>query len=360
MILKTYQTYIIKNYLTTLLKISLIFLSLTMILNVFEEINFFKDSEVSIAIILTLTIINAPSILYEIFPFIFLITSQFFFIKIMDQKELSVYKNFGIENIKILKIIGLSSLIIGIFIATIFYNFSAKLKFLYYNLKNDYSSDNKYLAVITHNGIWIKDEVSNSIYIVNAQKISENFLINVDVSEFDKNFELIRNINAKKIDISNKKWSIKNATTLNKNNEIKENIDLFINSNFDLEKINSLYSNLSSLTIWELYKLKKDYVDLGYSSIGINTQIQKIISFPLYVALMTIIATIVMLNIKPNKSKVFYLVLGIALSVIIFYLSNFINILGKNERLPMILAIWLPLIILSIFNMIGMVRLNEK
>ena len=193
-----------------------------------------------------------------------------------------------------------------------------------------------------------------------ATEISENFLINVDVSEFDKNFELIRNINAKKIDISNKKWSIKNATTLNKNNEIKENIDLFINSNFDLEKINSLYSNLSSLTIWELYKLKKDYVDLGYSSIEINTQIQKIISFPLYVALMTIIATIVMLNIKPNKSKVFYLVLGIALSVIIFYLSNFINILGKNERLPMILAIWLPLIILSIFNMIGMVRLNEK
>ena len=156
----------------------------------------------------------------------------------MDQKELSVYKNFGIENIKILKIIGLSSLIIGILIATIFYNFSAKLKFLYYNLKNDYSSDNKYLAVITHNGIWIKDEVNNSIFIVNAQKISENFLINVDVSEFDKNFELIRNINAKKIDISNKKWSIKNATTLNKNNEIKENIDLFINSNFDLEKIN--------------------------------------------------------------------------------------------------------------------------
>ena len=102
MILKTYQTYIIKNYLTILLKISLIFLSLVMILNVFEEINFFKDSEVSIAIILTLTIINAPSILYEIFPFIFLITSQFFFIKIMDQKELSVYKNFGIENIKIL------------------------------------------------------------------------------------------------------------------------------------------------------------------------------------------------------------------------------------------------------------------
>ena len=360
MILKTYQTYIIKSYLTVLLKISLIFLSLIMILNVFEEINYFKESNISLSIPLTLTIINAPSVLYEIFPFIFLIAGQFFFIKIMDQKELSVYKNFGIENINLLKIIGLSSLVLGITIATIFYNFSAKLKFFYYDLKNNYSSDHKYLAVITHNGIWIKDEINDKIFIVNAQKIHENFLINVDISEFDKNFELVRNISSQKIDISNKKWEIKNAIISNKNNELSEHINLFVKSNFDIEKINSLYSNLSSLTIWELYKLKKDYIDLGYSSIEINSQIQKVISFPFYVALMTIISTIVMLNINSNKSKVFYLILGIALSVVIFYISNFINILGKNGKLPMILSIWLPLIILSIFNMIGMVRLNEK
>ncbi len=360
MILKTYQTYIIKNYLVVLLRISLIFLCLIMVLNVFEEINYFKDSNSSLTVPLTLTIINAPSILYEIFPFIFLITSQFFFIKVMDQKELSVYKNFGIENINILKIIGLCSLVLGLAIATIFYNFAAKLKFFYYDLKNNYSSDHKYLAVITHNGIWIKDEINDNIYIVNAQKIDKNLLINVDISEFDENFQLIRNINSKEIDISNKKWSIKNATISNKNNEISENIDLFITSNFDIEKINSLYSNLSSLTIWELYKLKKDYTDLGYSSIEINSHINRIISFPFYVALMTIVATIIMLNIKYNKSKVFYLVLGIALSVIIFYITNFINILGKNGKLPMLLSIWLPLIILSIFNMIGMVRLNEK
>ena len=59
MILKTYQTYIIKNYLVILLRISLIFLSLVMILNVFEEINYFKDSSSSLTMPLTLTIINA-------------------------------------------------------------------------------------------------------------------------------------------------------------------------------------------------------------------------------------------------------------------------------------------------------------
>ena len=41
----------------------------------------------------------------------------------------------------------------------IFYSASAKLNFLYLDIKNKYSDDNKYLAVVTKNGLWIKDEI---------------------------------------------------------------------------------------------------------------------------------------------------------------------------------------------------------
>ena len=86
--------------------------------------------------------------------------------------------------------------------------------------------------------------IISELEIVNDKPPSDSF-----ISEFDKNFQLIRNINSKEIDISNKKWSIKNATTLNKNNEIKENIDLFINSKFDLEKF---YDNrLAKDLLWK-------------------------------------------------------------------------------------------------------------
>ena len=34
--------------------------------------------------------------------------------------------------------------------------------------------------------------------------------------------------------------------------------------------------------------------------------------------------------------------------------------LGKNERIPIMLSIWLPIIILSIISLIGTARLNEK
>jgi lipopolysaccharide export system permease protein len=59
----------------------------------------------------------------------------------------------------------------------IFYNLSAKFKFFYLDLKNDYASDDKYLAVINENGLWIRDEIDGNINIINADKIEENYLV---------------------------------------------------------------------------------------------------------------------------------------------------------------------------------------
>ena len=86
MILKTYQIYLSKVFASTLFKTFLVFLSLAFILNIFEEVNFFKDMDVSITLPIFLTFLNIPSVIFDIFPFIFLITAQFAFIKLMEQK----------------------------------------------------------------------------------------------------------------------------------------------------------------------------------------------------------------------------------------------------------------------------------
>ena len=188
MILKVYQSYISKQFLLTFLKTVLVFTTLSFILNIFEEINFFKDLNVSIGIPVFLTLLNIPSIIFEIFPFIFLITTQFFFIKLIEQNENISFKNFGLSNSKIIKLLSVLSFFIGIIIVTIFYNLSSNLKFSYLNIKNSYAKDNKYLAVITENGIWIKDEKKGITSIINAKALKGEYLTNVDIVDFDKDF----------------------------------------------------------------------------------------------------------------------------------------------------------------------------
>ena len=360
MILKVYQNYIGKQFLITFIKTVFIFFTLAFILNIFEEINFFKDLNVSIGLPIFLTFLNIPSIIFQIFPFIFLITTQFFFIKLIEQNENISFKNFGLSNSKIIKLLAILSFFIGVIIVTIFYNLSSNLKHSYLNIKNTYAKDNKYLAVITENGIWIKDAKDGITSIINAENLKGKFLNNVDIVQFDKNFNFIQNVSTDKIDIENKTWKSNNALLNNEKESNQRLSDYQLNTNIDFQDINSLFSNLTSLSIFELNQLKNKYDDINYSSIEVDSALQKIISFPFYLMLMTILSSTIMMNIKQNRTKIFHLIFGILISVIIYYLSFFFEELGKNEQVPVVVSIWIPLLMISIVSMINLVRINEK
>jgi lipopolysaccharide export system permease protein len=360
MILKTYQSFITKKFINTLLKITLIFYSLVFIMNIFEEINFLKNSDTNFYLPIILTFLNSPSVLYEIFPFIFLISTQFFYMELIDKNELLVLKNHGVSNFQVLKMLLIISALIALIINVIFYNISSNLKFLYLDLKNDFAKDNKYLAVITENGLWIKDEINNKINIINAEKIIDNELLNVEIIQFNNNFIFEKTIVAEKVNVEEYEWKINNAKVSkdNFNKSIKK--DLTFQSNFNSEKINNLFSNLSSLTFFELRNTKKNYGELGYSTSDIDTHIQKIFAYPFYLIIMTLFSSIIMINIKHNKPKIFNLTLGILLSVVIYYINYFSAVLGQNLSLPVSVAVWSPMLIIFLACSIGLVRINEK
>ncbi len=360
MFLKIYQKYIIKNFLSIMLKTSFVFFSLIIIIGIFEELSFFSQMDVNFYLPIMLVIMNSLSFLYVTFPFIFLVTAQFFFITILDSNELIAFKNYGLSNNKILSIIALTSFFAGILIISVFYNVSAILKFKYFDLKNEYTNDNKYLASITENGLWIKDDNGSEVYFVNAERVSTNKLHNVEILVFNKNFQLNRSIFTKEADISNNKWLMNEAIVTKPNGNRKILSDYSLISNFNYIKITNLYSDLSALNIYELIKLRNDYKNINYSITEIDIHIKRIFSYPFFLTIMTIFSSIIMLNIKHQKPKIFYAVGGVLMSVLIYYMNFFFGALGKNEQIPIFLAIWLPIFLLSIISLIGMVRLNEK
>jgi len=359
MILNTYKKYILSLFSKTLVEIILIFFSLILIINLFEEINFLKNENVSGYYPIFLSLLNTPSIIFDILPFIFLISTLLFFIKLINKNELSIFKYTGITNNQVLSIIVFFSFIIGIFLIFAFYTFSSKLKNQYLLIKNGFSSDDKYLAVITENGLWIRDEINETINITTADKINNNLLINVSIVQFDKNYNLLQLIQSKKVNIKSKNWNI-DEPLITKDNVTVELEILKFNSNFDIEIINNLFSNLSSMSLMQLNKLKKDYKKLGYSTVGIEVYENKIISVPIYLAIMTLLSGIIMFNSKYKKSKIFNIILGISLSVVIYYVNYFSGLLGETGKIPIILSVWLPMIILMLISLIGLVRINEK
>ena len=357
--MKTYIKFLSKTYLSSFFYVLLIMFSLIFILNLLSELDFFKDINVNSYFPIYLSLLNSPTFIFEMFPFIFLISTQLFFITLFNNNQLSIFKYSGLKNSKILIIISLMSFILGILIITLFYSFSSCLKNFYLDLKTNYTSDGKYLAVITKNGLWIKDVVDDKILIINSVKIDQNYLVDAYISEFNKNFEIKRNIVSPKIDISDKNWIIYEAKVFDRNTKQKFEI-VEMTTNFDYLVIQNLFSNLSSLSILELLELRKNYKSLNYSLIEIDIQLLKLISFPIYLMLMTIFSSVIMMNTKELKSSIIKISIGLFFSVIIYYLFNFFNVLGKTEKINIFISVLLPIILLTVVNSLMIRRFNEK
>ena len=357
--MKTYTKFLVGGFIKSFLNVFFVMMSLVFILNILKEIEFFSNKDVNSLYPIYLSIMSSPSIIFEMFPFIFLIGTQFFFIKLFNNDEINIFKYSGLKNIQIIKILSLVSFFIGILTITLFYSFSSNLQHYYLQIKNQFSEDKLYLAVINKNGLWIKDVVGNKTNIINSSKVNNNFLTNTFISTFDKDFNLVESITSDKIDISKNEWLIYDATIFK--NNISQKIDLVkFRSNFDQKRIESLFSNLSSLSLLKLIDLKKNYESLNYSTVDVDMQIYKIVTYPLFLVIMTILSSIIMLNTKKSNSKVIKIVIGLFFSVVIYYINNLFNVMGSTERIPLIVSVWTPIIFLTLVNLIMLININEK
>jgi len=357
---KTYQKYIFSKFIKKYTYISIIFFSLGIVIGILEEISFFKDIEEKVFLPYFLTLLNAPSNLFQIFPFIFFLTTQLFFFDLYKNDELDLFKKSGLKNTIIIKNLFFLSVIMGIFIILIFYNLSSTLKFYYSEIKNELSLDNKYLAMVTKSGLWIKDEVNGEKLIIKSEIMNKNFLKNVIINKFDADYNLTQIIQSPKIDITNKQWILNSPIVTIDNISQKLDNNLVLATNFDYKKISNIFGDNSTLNFKKILNLLKDYKNLGYSTNEIMLHLLNIITLPFFYSILTVMGSVTMINFTKQKSIIFQITTGIIISVILYYIIFIFNALGLTGKIPTYLAIFFPLIIISFISIIGLVRINEK
>ena len=362
MMLKQYENYLTKLFLKNILIILIVFIFLSFFLNIFEEIKYFENKENEIYYPIVLTILNIPSIIFEILPFIFLLGVMFFFISLYENEEIELLRSNGINNLKITMIISIVSLVTGILLIVIYYSFSANLKSLYLNIKYKYSNTGDHLAVVNEDGLWMKEisENGNRIFIINARNYRVDNLQNLKITELDNNYKLINTIVSENADITEKKWLLTNVKIFSEDKKTQNlNIYQYVSS-FDGEIISNLYSNLNSLNILQLIELRENYKSIGYSATDVKLHLNKIYSTPFYLTLTTIIGALLMFKLSFIKSRFFLIVIGVLVSVIFYYINYFSILFGKNETLPVEASIWLPQILIFLICALGLTRLNEN
>ena len=105
--------YLLFGYFKTIMKVILIFYCFGIVLNLFEEIEFFKNLGTSIIMPITLTALYIPNMMIKLLPFIIFISSMWYLLSLRNSKDLLTLKVFGYSNLKIFFLLASTSFILG-------------------------------------------------------------------------------------------------------------------------------------------------------------------------------------------------------------------------------------------------------
>jgi len=129
---------------------------------------------------------------------------------------------------------------------------------------------------------------------------------------------------------------------------------------YDIKKIKSLYSNLDTISFWNIKNEINLLKERGYSTKEMEAKLQRSYAFPFFLLSMILLSSVFTLGIKFKENNWTYVFIAIIASVLIYFFNDFSAVLGKTEKLPIEVAVWMPIAIIFIFSAVGIIHANQK
>jgi len=355
--------YLLSSFLKTIFKVILIFYSFGIILNLFEEIEFFKNIDTTILTPITLTALYIPNMLIKLFPFIIFISSMWFLLHLRNSKDLLTLKVFGYSNFKIFFVLATTSFIFGWIILFAVNPITSSMVKYYEKTKSKYSRDVDHLVAVNKNGLWIKENINNNYRIVSADTSKTNILKNIKIFNLDDNYNLIEIVNAKTADISKTDWVLNDVTFNSFKDGISKQISekkYVIQSKYDYMKITSIFRNFDAMSFVDLLLNYKELQNKGYNKTYLDQNLNSLLSLPFFLFLMTGLASILTMNTLKKSNNSTFIIVGLITCVAVYYFKDLSFALGQANRISLSLAAWVPVVTIGLFTSIGVLQINEK
>ena len=355
--------YLLSGFFKTVFKVILIFYCFGLILNLFEEIEFFKNLNVTLFIPISLTAMFIPSLIIKMLPFIIFISSLWFLLYLRNSTDLLNLKVFGYSNFSIFFTLAFSSFIFGWIVLFAVNPFTSVMVKYYEQTKSKYSKDIDHLVSINKNGLWIKESLDFGHRIITADKINQNILKKITVFDLDKNYNLIQKIYSETGDISQNNWALNEVSIMKFKNGIiqedrKKNHSIY--SKYDQKKINSLFRNFDTMSFLDLVLNYRDLQARGYNKTFLNQNLNSMLSLPFFLFMMTALASILTMNTLKKSNNFTFIIVGLIACVAVYYFKDLSLALGKTDRISLSLAAWIPVAVIGLFSSIGILQINEK
>lgn len=346
--------YIAKNFLIRFFQVVFCFSLMIFFFNLLDLAEKLRDSGLAFYMIAFMALLQIPPFINDIVASLVLIAAIITFFLLSSRSEITVIRMSGFSLWQILRPLGLTAVLLGIFWVTIFNSLSVQMTKKFNLLEGKYGRNETREVIAPINGIWLKQtNVDNSAeeLVIRVKKVFRETMEFEDVTVwfFNNNGQFYKKIDAATMRLEDDSWVLKNAI-LNDAETINKNLKTIaiptnLEADFVMQKVVNNFQDVKLFSILELPALITDLQSAGFNSTKFKVYFHSLLSKPLLFLAMIFIACYFGLNHIRDRNGALMIFFGMVVGIILYILSSIILSLGSSGLIPIFASTWVIAVI---------------
>ena len=335
-------SYLIKIYLKNILLVLLIFLFLIFLIDFIEiyrraseKINFNNNGNF-FSILMYLSLLKLPLTIKNILPISILISSVITFMKWRQNNYFVIVRTVGISLKKTIFLPCILVLSIGLLSLFFLHPLAKYCNYKYKSLENKYFCHKVEETIsLSKNGIWIRKKTIDGFLIIKSENITKNknVLNNVEIFRFDNNNNFINKLIANTASLKGNILILKKGKNFNPQITNKS-FDIFSIKLSDKFNTFNLDSEIAeNMNLFDLYNYITLMKELGVNYSNHLIYLLKELLEPILILSLILISAPLILKNNERKFPLTIICLTILIGFVIYFLVDFMYVLGSMEKL---------------------------
>ena len=297
-----------------------------------------------------LALLNLPSSVYQVLPLIIIISSASVFLSLARNSELIVFRSAGKSSVSMLITPTILSFLIGVVSISVFNPIVASTSKQYADLKAKLIDGQETTISIGNEGLWLRQADETGHTVIRAKRANSDATELYDVSLIKLSEEKlpIRRIEADMITLKDSKWIAKYSVIwpikygLNSQSSVQEYDLIELPTTLKKEQITDQFGDPSTISVWSLPEFIEQLERAGFSAKRYSVWLQSELAKPVFFLAMMLVSAAFCMRQTRVKGTSLNLLVAVLVGFLLFYLKNFVLILGINGQLPVLIAAWGP------------------
>ncbi len=340
--------YIGRCFLVSFFTVFVVFLGIIFLFDTIELLRRASSHEnVGIALVFKMALYKLPFLAQQALPFAVLFGGMGAFWKLTRSSELVVARAAGVSAWQFLFPVLVIALFLGILKITAFNPLASALLAKFDRLNEIHLKGKSSLLALSPTGLWLRQANDKNQSVIHAKKISLNSenidLSGVTIFVYEGADKYRQRIDAKTAILEDGFWHLKQVEINSRNQELPTKLkEHWVATDINLNNIHDSFAPPETMSFWDLPDFIANLDRAGFSALRHRLYWHQLMSGPLLLFAMILIAATFTLRHSNRGSATFVIVGGILTGFLLFFFSDVVFALGLRGSIPIILAAWTP------------------